>query len=186
MLAHPSGLMGRPACLLRPSFYAFPRLALCGRAAEPVGVCAGGDDVRTVRQPVDQRLAQPRVRDHLRPFGEWQVGGDDHRRLLGPVGDHLEHQLARRLGQRHVAQLVDADQVEPFPSAQRSAELVRMRRLGQLVDQPGGRREPNPAALPAGRHAQARRQVRLARAGVADQQDPATSGKRQEDHDLLK
>jgi hypothetical protein len=33
--------------------------------------------VRTVCQAVDERLAQPRVGDDLRPFGEGQVSGHD-------------------------------------------------------------------------------------------------------------
>jgi hypothetical protein len=77
-----------------------------------------------------------------------------HRRGLGITCDHSENGRlvvtitaafsarsaitwnisSRGLGQRHVAELVDADQVEPFPSAERAAELIGMRRLGQFVD----------------------------------------------------
>ena len=160
--------MSSPSCLACP--------ALGRGAAEPVGVGAGGDDVRTVREPVDQRLAQPRVGDDLRPFRERQVGGHDHRRLLRPVGDHLEHQLARRLGDRHVAQLVDADQVEPLPPAKRAAELAGMGRLCQLVDQPGWRREPDVAALSAGGDAQAGCEMGFACASLAEQQDRFGTG----------
>jgi hypothetical protein len=70
---------------------------------------------------------------NLRPLGERQIDGHDHRRLLRPVGDHLEHQLAGGFGERHVAQFVNTDQVEPFPSAQRTTELVGVRRLGEFV-----------------------------------------------------
>ena len=69
--------------------------------------------MRLVGEPIDERFAKPRIGDHLRPLGERQVGGDDDRGFLCPVGDHLEHQFARGLGQRHITEFVDTDQVEP-------------------------------------------------------------------------
>jgi hypothetical protein len=92
--------------------------------------------VRLVGEPIDERFAQSSIGDHLRPLGERQVGGDDDRRSLRPVGDHLEHQFARGLGQRHITEFVDTDQVELFPSTECAAELVGVRGLGQFVDRP--------------------------------------------------
>jgi hypothetical protein len=81
----------------------FRCLPLRRGAAEPVKVRARCDDVRLIRQAIDQRLAQPRLRDDLRPLGQRQVGYHDHRRFLRPFGDHLGHQLARDLGGRNVS-----------------------------------------------------------------------------------
>src|SRR5581483_6369492 len=61
--------------------------ALLERAAEAVGLGAGLDDVGAVGQPVQQRLAQPGVGNDLGPFRKRQVGGQQHRTLLGPLGD---------------------------------------------------------------------------------------------------
>ncbi len=61
------------------------RLSPGGGAAEPLGLRAGVDDVGAIGEVVDQGLAQALVGDDLSPFGERQVGGDDHRRFLGPV-----------------------------------------------------------------------------------------------------
>ena len=77
--------------------------ALCGSAPEPIGIGASRDDVRTVCETIYQGLAQPWVRDNLGPLRERQVRGHDHRGLLGSVSDHLEHQLASCLGERHIA-----------------------------------------------------------------------------------
>jgi hypothetical protein len=51
-----------------------------------------------VSDAVDQRLAQPGVGNHLGPFRERQVGGDDHGGLLGPFGDDLGEELRANLG----------------------------------------------------------------------------------------
>ena len=60
-----------------------------------------------------------------------QVGQPiDQRRFLCPVGDHLEHQFACGFGQRHIAEFIGTDQIEPFPSTEHGAELVGMRGFG--------------------------------------------------------
>ncbi len=91
---------------------------------ELVGGRAGGDDVSLVGQAIDQRFAQTRIGNDLRPLGEWRISGDDHGRFFRPVGDHLEHQFAGGFGQRHVTEFVDTDQIEPLPSTKCAAELV--------------------------------------------------------------
>ena len=50
------------------------------RPSEPIGFRPGLDDVRLVGEPVDHGFAQPRVGKHRRPFGKWQVRGDDYSR----------------------------------------------------------------------------------------------------------
>ena len=76
-----------------------------------------------------------------------QVGRHDHRSLLRPLGDHLEHQLAGSFGERQAAQLVDAHQNEPRPTAEHAAELVGAGGLGKFVDEAGRCGEPHPPPL---------------------------------------
>ena len=132
--------------------------------------------MRPVGQPVDQRLTQPRVGEDLPPLGERQVGGDDDRGPLGAIGDHLEQQLGADLGERHVAELVDADQLDALPASERPAQGVGGAGLDQLVDQGGRGGEAHPAALLAGGDAQPRGQMGLAGAGFADQQHRLGTG----------
>ena len=71
-------------------------LAPFKRPAKAVGLAAGLDNVRPVRQPVQDRLAEPGVGEHLRPFRERQVGRNDHRRPLRAVGDHPYGRMLER------------------------------------------------------------------------------------------
>src|SRR5215211_7459299 len=48
------------------------------RAAEAVRIGAGFDDVGAVGDAIEQRLAKPRVRNDLRPFGERQIRRQQH------------------------------------------------------------------------------------------------------------
>src|SRR6202047_3804829 len=77
-------------------------LALLQGTAEAVGLRSGLDDIRAVSDAVDQRLTEPGVGNHLGPFRERQIGGDDHGGLLGPFGDYLEQELRNELRQRYV------------------------------------------------------------------------------------
>lgn len=70
---------------------------------EAVAVGAGFDDVSAIRDPVQQRLAESSVGDHLGPLGKGQVRGQDGGGLLGPLGDNLEQGLGSQFGHRHVA-----------------------------------------------------------------------------------
>ena len=69
-------------------------LALLQGSAKAVGVSPGLDDASAVGNAIDQRLAEPRIGNHLRPFRERQVGSNDHCGLLGPFGNDLEQEPA--------------------------------------------------------------------------------------------
>lgn len=49
-------------------------------------MCAVGDAIQ-------QRLAQSRIRKHLGPFRERQIGDHDQRGAFGSLGDHLKQEL---------------------------------------------------------------------------------------------
>src|SRR2546422_5431826 len=73
-------------------------LALRQGAPEAEGLGAGLDDVGAVGDAVEQCLAEPGVGDDLGPLRERQVGRQDDRGPLGPLGDDLEQELGADLG----------------------------------------------------------------------------------------
>ena len=146
-------------------------LPLFERAAKPIGLVAGVDDVRAIGDAIQHGLAQARVRDHLGPFRKWQIRRQDERGALGPVGDDLEQQLRPDIGERDVAHLVNRDHVIPRPPGEHAGELHRVLRLDQLVDQRGGGSEPHAPFLPTRRHAEAGEEMGLAGPTIADEHD---------------
>jgi hypothetical protein len=75
--------------------------------AEPPGFGAGVDDVRPVRETIDDGFGESGVGEHLGPFAERQVRGDDQAAALVAFRQDLEHELCSTVGQSEVAQLVD-------------------------------------------------------------------------------
>jgi hypothetical protein len=53
-------------------------------------------------EPVDDRLGEPWIGEHLGPLAEGQVGGHDQRAAFVALGDDLEDELGGALGQRQV------------------------------------------------------------------------------------
>ena len=158
-------------------------LAAGGRA-EPVGAGPGGDDVGVVGEAVDDRGAEPRVGERLGPLAERGVGRDRDGGLLLSLGEDLEQQLGAAPVQLDVAELVQAEQVDPPVAGDHLGEHPVVGGLGELVDQGGGGDVADPVALLGRRGAQPDQQVRLPGPGVADQAqrlpggDPAAAGQR--------
>ena len=148
------------------SFFLLPSFH---RAPEAIRLRAGFDDVRAVGDAVQQRLAQPRIRKHLRPLGKRQVGRHDQRGPFGAFRNHLEQKLRADLRQWHVTHFVQRDHVVAHPSRQHAPHSVVLPGFHQLVHQVRRGRETHSAFLAARRHAQPSRQMRLARAALADQ-----------------
>ena len=161
-------------------------LAAGGGGAEPVGAGAGGDDVGVVGEPVDDRGAEPRVGEGLGPLAERGVGRDRDGGLLLSLGEDLEQQLGAAPVQLDVAELIEAEQVDPPVAGDHLGEHAVVGGLGELVDQGGGGDVADPVALLGRRGAQPDQQVRLPRAGVADQAqrlpggDPLAAGQRRD------
>src|SRR6185437_10579710 len=72
---------------------------------------------------------------------EGQVAGDDGRATLVALGEHLEQQLGSGLRQRHVAELIDDQQLVGGELALQAQEPLLVARLHQLVDNGGCSRE---------------------------------------------
>jgi len=86
------------------------------RAPEAERFRSGLDDVGSICDPVQQRLAEPRIRKHCLPLGKRQVRSDDNGRSLGTFRDHLKEKLRADVGQGCVSDLVVRDQFILLPS----------------------------------------------------------------------
>src|SRR5271166_5168406 len=107
-------------------------LLLAG-VGEAVGDGAGLDDLPSEGQPVDDRGAEPRIGEGLGPAGERLVGGDGDRRAFLPLSENLEQQFGAAAVQFHVAQLVQADQIDPAVAGDQLGQLPLIGGLDQLV-----------------------------------------------------
>ena len=141
------------------------------RATELIGLCAGLENVRSICDAVQQRLAQANIGKHLSPFRKGQIRCQDHRGALGSVRDDLKEQFGSEVRHRDVAYFVNGNQFVSEPSGQNPAEMVVVLGFDPLVDQAGGRREADTLFLPASSHAEPRgsgadRIVRAIRLGV--------------------
>src|ERR1700722_19971334 len=65
-----------------------------------------------VREAVEQRGGHLGIAENGRPFAEGEIGRDDDRGALIEATDQVEQQLAARLRERQIAQLVEDDEVE--------------------------------------------------------------------------
>jgi hypothetical protein len=138
--------------------------------SEAPGLGAGVDNVRAVGEAVDDGFREPGVGEHLGPFSERQVGGHDQAAAFVSFGEDLEDELGGAVGQRQVAQLVQADEFGAGVAANDACELAAAVGFLQFVRESGERGEPDAAALLAGADRQGDREVRLAgprRVGVA-------------------
>jgi hypothetical protein len=84
---------------------------------------------------------------------------------LVALGDHLEDELGRSLGQRQVAELIEQQQLDPGVAGDDPLQLAARLGLLQLVGEGGERREAHPPSLLAGADRERDREVRLAGAG---------------------
>ena len=74
---------------------------------EAIGFAVEGDDLAVVDQAIDEGYDAGGVGEHLVPFGEGPVGGDDGALLLvAPIGQ-LEQQVGMAIGVGQVPDLID-------------------------------------------------------------------------------
>ena len=130
--------------------------------AEAPALVAGVDDVRSVGEPVDDGLREPRVGEHLGPLAERQVGGEDQAAAFVAFGEDLEDELGGAVGQGQVAQLVTDKQLGAGVAADDPVELAVALGFLELVRERGERGEPDAASLMAGADRQGCGQHRLA------------------------
>ena len=116
---------------------------------EAVGLSSGLEDVRSIRDSVQQRLAEARVRNYLRPLGERQVRCEDDGGSLCAFSNHLEEKLGTHFGEWNIANLVDCDQIVPAPPGHHAPQLKLVLGLNQFIYQRRSSREANAPLLPA-------------------------------------
>jgi hypothetical protein len=80
-------------------------------SAEAIGFCARLQDVGSIGDSIQQRFAESRIRDDLRPLGKRQVRSQNHCGFLGSLSHDLKQKLGTDLGQWHVSDFVDGNQI---------------------------------------------------------------------------
>ncbi len=91
-------------------------------------------------------------------------------------GEDLEQQFGAAAVQREVAELVEAEQVDPAAAGDDLGQLAVVGGLGELVDQARGQHVADAVAGFSGGRAQRDEQVGLAGAAVADQAERRSGG----------
>ena len=98
-------------------------------------------------EPVDDGGCEAGVGEGVAPFGEGGVGGAGDGGAFFSGGDDLEQQFGAAWVQGQVADLVEAEQVEPGVAAEDAGELFVVGGFGELVDQLGAGQVADPPAL---------------------------------------
>ena len=120
-----------------------------------------------VDQPVDGGRGELVVAEHRAPLAELDVGGDDHAPLLVAAAHHLEQQPRALDVERHVAELVEDDEVGLGDVLEHRLQRVLPARPRQHQHELGRAEEAHGPARPNARVAHRYRQVGLAPAGLA-------------------
>src|SRR3989304_4660916 len=84
---------------------------------EAVGVPLELEDVAAMSEAIQEGSGQAGIAEDLRPTGEVQVGGDQHRPPLVALGEDAEQQLSAGLGEGDEPDPVEDEQVQPEESA---------------------------------------------------------------------
>ncbi len=127
-------------------------------------------------QPVEQRGRHFGIAEHARPFAERKIGGDDDGGALVEPADEVEQELAARLGEGKIAQLVENDEVhagqmlgEPALSSVAGLGLEPVDEIDDVVEAAAGTIADTASGDSDG-------QMGLAGTGAADQNDIALLG----------
>ena len=86
------------------------------------------DDDGVVQQPIKQGGSHHRIAEHLGPFGEASVGGEDHGVFFIPRTDQLEEQIGAFFGQWQVADFI-GDQNSGSGVARRLVNEAKIRQV---------------------------------------------------------
>ena len=105
-------------------------------------------------QTIQQRRRHPFSLEHLVPFAEGQVAGDQQAAPFVAIREHLEQQLGTGSAERKIAQFVADQQVRLVQSSQVTIESVLFLRFLQAIDERGGGEEADASPLPASSQAQ--------------------------------
>ena len=116
-----------------------------------------------MRQPIEERRRQLLVAGkHGHPFGKREIGGDDGRASLVPIGEEIEEQLAADAIERHKPELVDDQHVDAEQPLLQPGQLAGIARFDQLTHEIGRPGEEHASFLLRRFHAERDREMRLA------------------------
>src|SRR5271170_6123388 len=89
---------------------------------EAIRVAFDGDDFGVVNEAVNQRDDAGGVGEHLAPFGERPIGGDQRALALITPRDQFEHEVSMAIGIGEISDLVDHQQLRAGVVAQATAQ----------------------------------------------------------------
>src|SRR5580704_15079826 len=154
------------------------RFLLCGfsgfrRAVfEAEAVVPGFKNVTAMGEAVEQRSRHLRVAEHGGPFAEAQISRDDDAGTLVELAEQMEEQRSAGGAERQVAKLVEDDEIGVGESGCDLAGFALKLLLFESVDEFDGGEEPDALAVMLdGLDADRCSEMRLPRAGAADQND---------------
>ena len=78
---------------------------------EPIAFTVHFENVDVMGQAIEQCAGEPLGAKHARPFVKREIAGDDGRLAFIALAEDLEQQLGAGLRQRHIAELVDDQQL---------------------------------------------------------------------------
>src|SRR6266487_3450455 len=108
------------------------------------------EDMRPVRQPVQQSGREMFLPQHALPVAEFQVGGDDDSDLLIESRAELEEEIGSLPAERKKAELIQHQQLLFAERGQQAREFQLMLRDDQVIDQGGHIEEAHTPSLAAG------------------------------------
>src|SRR5215468_11502612 len=94
--------------------------ALFGLLA-PVGLAVESVDLGMMNEAIDEGDDAGSVGEHLVPFDERTVGGDERARLFVAAGDELEEEVGVAVGVGKVADFIDDEEARTCVTAQAPA-----------------------------------------------------------------
>src|SRR4030095_13428694 len=102
--------------------------------------------------------------------------GDKGRAALVALAEDLEEEFGASLGEWHVAEFVDDEELDGGELGLEFEQTLFVTRLHQLMDEPDRRRKGHSKAALAGGEAECQAGMRLARAGIAQGDDILAGG----------
>ena len=102
---------------------------------EPEAVAVHLEDMDVMGKAIEQRAGQSLGAEHSGPLIEGQVAGDDDRAAFVALAEDLEQQLGASRRERHVAQLVDDQQLQAGELALQTLQTLFVPRFVQFVNQ---------------------------------------------------
>ena len=108
------------------------------------------EDMRPVRQPVQQSGREMFLPQHALPVAKFQVGGDDDGDLLIESRAELEEEIGSLSAERNEAELIQHQQLLFAESSQQARKFQLMLCDDQVIDQGGHIVEAHPPSLAAG------------------------------------